>query len=115
MASYIGQVPEFVPTKQKWVVCIAQENTFFVANDIEDDTKRAVLLTSMGITAYTTLRNFYCAENANQNRMERATQAHGGALLSLSKFYCRALQVVPKISTTERIGVNFFSGITCSG
>ena len=58
MANYIGQVPEFVPTKQKWVVYIEQVNTFFEANDIEDDKKkRAVLPTSMGHLAYTTLRN----------------------------------------------------------
>jgi hypothetical protein len=55
---YIGQIEEFNPDTDKWDIYIERINTFFEANEIEDDSKkRAIFLTSFGVRGYTVLRN----------------------------------------------------------
>ena len=106
MASYIGQVPEFVPTKQKWVVYIEQVNTFFGANDIEDDKKKgAFSLTSMGNTAYTTLRNLTAPKTPIETDwkellklMEEHYSPRANPIVERCKFYQRFRQTGESLS-----------------
>ena len=63
MAVYIGQIPEFNSATMKWKIYMERVNTFFEANDVEEDAKkRAVFLTSVGERTYTTLRNLTSPE-----------------------------------------------------
>ena len=56
MAAYIGKISEFHSEIMKWEIYMTRVKMFFETNDITSETKkRAVLLTSMGKKANTSL------------------------------------------------------------
>ena len=56
--SVIGKLEPFEPGQNDWLMYTERLEQFFVANDIEDDKKKvATLLTAIGATGYSLLRN----------------------------------------------------------
>ena len=58
----LGTMDPFDPDIDNWSAYLERLKQFFVANDIADRKKRAVLLTVIGTKAYTLLRNILAPE-----------------------------------------------------
>ena len=80
MATY-GSIGEFDPEKEEWTPYVERLGEYFIANDVEDATKkRAILLSSCGHSTYQTARRLFAPTKLN-------TQTYGKVVESLTAHF----------------------------
>ena len=80
MATY-GSIGEFDSEKEEWIPYIERLDEYFIANGVEDETKkRAILLSSCGHSTYQIARRLFAPTKLN-------TQTYGKVVESLSAHF----------------------------
>ena len=80
MATY-GSIGEFDPEKEEWTPYVERLGEYFIANGVEDATKkRAILLSSCGHSTYQTARRLFAPTKLN-------TQTYGKVVESLTAHF----------------------------
>ena len=72
----IGKLESFEPGHDNWLVYTKRLEQFFVANDIDADKKKvAVLLTAIGASGYSLLRNLVAPDRPATKKYDELVKA----------------------------------------
>ena len=73
-----GKVGAFNESLETWASYLERLGHYFVANDVkEDEKKRAILLSSCGVSTYTIIRNLFAPDLPSMKSFEDIVTAAG--------------------------------------
>ena len=75
-----GSVGEFVETKESWSQYVERLDQFYIANDIAEDKRKSILLSTIGPAAYHTLGNLIAPKKPSEETYQSLVE-------QMSKFY----------------------------